>query len=305
MRNRPVSLDEYIGQENLKAELRLKIDSALRREKRLDHVLLVGVPGCGKSTLAEIIANEMFADLETFIMPVDTKIVRALMTEYTGIVFLDEIHRMTKRQQELFLPILNDGYLQSPSGERIVNDEICWIGATTKGNLVDAAIRDRFRIKPSFDTYTDEEMCDIVKRMAADEGIELPEDVAIELGKATLGAPRNAETIVGAVRDLMLRDDKLPTVKEVLSTLRLSDTGLGPDHLNYCKSLARNGGTAGLKLLSGLTSLPPDTVEELEIDLIRQGLLERTSTGRLLTQRGYRFVGISRFGTQRKRNPNE
>jgi Holliday junction DNA helicase RuvB len=287
MTKRPTSLDEYIGQKNLKKELRLKIDSALSREARLDHVLLVGVPGCGKSTLAEIIANEMYSELETFIMPIDSKIVKALMFEYTGTVFLDEIHRMTAKQQEIFLPILWDGYMQTPSGERIENNEICWIGATTRGDKIDPAVRDRFRIKPSFDAYSDEDMREIVKSMASRENIDLSDSMAVELGKATLGAPRNAETIVGAIRDLKLRDGKLPTVAKVLSTLRLTPSGLTIEHVRYCEFLSRAGGQAGLSLMASLTSMAPGSVELLELDLIKQGFLERHNTGRQLTQKGY------------------
>lgn len=296
MTKRPAFLDEYIGQENLKKELRLKIKSALKRGVRLDHVLLVGVPGCGKSTLAEIIANETFTDLETFVMPVDTKVVQALMFEYSGTVFLDEIHRMTRKQQEIFLPILYDGYLQVPNGQKIVNDDICWVGATTQGDKIDAAIRDRFRIKPMFDDYTDDEMRQIVQSMAAQENIELDDRMAVELGKATLGAPRNAETIVGAVRDLIEVNGKLPTVEKVLSTLRLTPNGLTAEHIRYVEMLASNGGQAGLNLMCSLLAMPAATVEGLETDLIKQKFLERRNTGRELTQKGYRLAGISRFG---------
>lgn len=293
------SLDRFVGQKNLKNQLTLAIHSSLIRGDRLEHVLLVGNPGYGKTTLASIIADEMYRDFESFIMPMDEKLMMALMTDFEGIVLLDEIHRAPPRQQEMLLPILHDHYMQTKGGYRIENNNITFIGATTEGNKIVDAVRDRFPIRPLFDDYTDEEMAAILLQMAELEGVTIPRKSAYRLGKACLGVPRTAQRIVYAWRDLGLTRKQVDA-QQVLAALRLTDTGLTAEHTRYCELLGKAGGKAGIDLMKQLLSMPGGAVERLEIDLIRQGHLTREASGRQLTSRGFELAGIQRFHSARR-----
>lgn len=302
MANTLKSLDQFVGQTNLKKQLTLAIHSSLMRGVRLEHVLLVGNPGMGKTRLASIIADEMFQDYEEFVMPIDEKILRALMQEFEGVVLLDELHRAPPRQQEMFLTVLYNGYMQDRGGYRIENNNITFIGATTEGDKVNDAVRDRFPIRPLFDPYSDEEMAAILIQMAEREGIVIPRKAAWRLGKACLGVPRMAERIVYSWRDIGLVRKQVDA-QQVLNTLRLTDTGLTAEHVRYCELLGKAGGKAGVDLLRQLLAMPSRAIERLETDLIKQGFLVRESSGRQLTARGYELAGIQRFHSTR-RNQN-
>lgn len=298
------NFNQFIGQKNVKRQLTLAIESALVRNVRLDHILLVATPGSGKTKLAGIIANEMYADFESFFMPINEKTLQNLMEEFEGVVLLDEIHRAAPKQQELLLTILQDGYMQTRGGYRVENDSITFIGATTEGDKVLDTIRDRFPLRPLFDPYTDEEMATIIKVMAEQEGIVIPHRAANRLAKATLGVPRNARTIVYTWRDLGLRHKQVDA-QQVFRALRLTDTGLSAEHIRYCECLGKAGGKAGLGLMKQLLGMPPGAIERLETDLIKQNLLVRESTGRQLTARGFELAGVTRFGSRRRTSKND
>lgn len=289
----------FIGQTNVKKQLTLAIHSALRRGDRLPHILLVAPPGVGKTSLAAIIAELMYQDFESFFMPISDRILEGLMSEFEGIVLLDELHRAPARQQELLLNVLHDGYLQTKSGLRIENQNITFIGATTEGDKLVDAVRERFPLRPLFDPYTDEEMAEIILIMAETEHATIPRKSAFKLAKAALGVPRNARNIVYTWRDLELQQKHVEPL-QVLAAMRLTDTGLSAEHIRYCEFLAKAGGKAGVDLLKQLLSMPTGAVERLEVDLIKQNIIIRQSNGRELTSRGFELAGITRFG--RKQN---
>lgn len=304
MTHRPLKWDDYIGQEKLKRRLALHARGAEARGEPMPHVLLIGPPGCGKTTLARLIAQDVGADYESFMMPISETLLRSFVEEYRGVVLFDELHRSTPKQQESLLTLVEDGYLQLPNGAKIFNDGLTIIGATTEGDRIIKPLFDRFPVKPIFDEYTDEEMFEILKRFASREAMEIDESTLQELAPACLGVPRNARQFVQTAVDLWFQGENVPTTDTILQVMRITPEGLTAEHQRYCKMLATAGGQAGLDLMKTLLGLPARAVEDLEIDLLKQGLLKREKSGRILTSRGYQVAGNgpSRFGTRARKN---
>jgi Holliday junction DNA helicase RuvB len=282
--------DEYVGQNALKERLSLHIDSALDRMEPLDHILLVGPPGCGKTTLANIISSQAEREFVSFIMPIKPQMMRRVIQMHHGIALFDEIHRLPPRQQEELLPLIEDGYYQMENGVRIENDQLTIIGATTEPEKIITPLYDRFKIKPPFDEYSDEEMSQIVRGMALSIGIELDEKDSMIYGRACGGVPRNAGEIVSMMRDIIFARDTIPTVKEVLNRCRLSEDGLTEMHNRYLVVLMNSGGAAGLEILVAHLRLPKPIIVSLERLLVKRSLIEYTKQGRSLTGNGYKVV---------------
>ena len=196
---RPETWDDYVGQEAMKDRLAVHISSALIREETLDHILLTGPPGCGKTSLASIIATEFGEPFTSFLMPIKEKALLLFLRQRHGVVLFDEIHRLSVKQQEALLPLVEDGYYQLDNGDRVYADNLTIIGATTEPEKIIPPLFDRFPIKPPFDDYTADEMRDIVHRMAYASGIELDDMQAAVLGSAAGGVPRGGALAVGAV----------------------------------------------------------------------------------------------------------
>lgn len=288
-----LSWDEFIGQERLKNRLTLAINSAVHRVSPLPPTLLIGPPGCGKTTFARLIAEAMSLRMEERIAPIPTRLMRMLVSDNDFyLLFIDEIHRMTRSEQEQLLPLLSEGYWQDDRGRRIENRYVSIVGATTEADKIIRPLYSRFSIKPPFDAYDDDQMTQIVKNMVHREGLAVDDEWAAAIGRASLGLPRNARSLVEAARDLHLSNDQIPDVDEVLSVARITDTGLSADHIRYLNMLTVTGGSAGLDTMRQLLGIPSGHVEMIEIDLIKQGLLERTRSGREITPMGMRTARL-------------
>jgi len=283
---RPNDWDSYVGQEKLKNRLQVSIDGALERYASLDHVLLHGPPGCGKTSIASLISQEMVQNFHSYVMPVKVKSLQKIFLENDGIIFLDEIHRLSKKDQEFLLPVLEDHDIQFDNGKKIhIDHQFTVVGATTELEKIIKPLRDRFIHRPKFEEYTDEEMATIVKRMADRIGMDISESECLSLGRASAGVPRQARTIVYTARDLNSCNPDL-----VLSTCGITEDGLTEDHLEYLFALDKMGQVAGVDVLSNYTGLPKDVILDLEKLLVRKGLIEYSPKGRVLMIKGMHLI---------------
>lgn len=292
MDHRPASFDEVIGQKPLIERIKLTIEATLLDQTFLPPILLVAPPGAGKTSICELIAQEALLPMESVTAPLETKYLQTLIESSDGIVYVDEIHCLTRKQQEYLLPVLEDRVAKDKFGGSLPVD-VSIIGSTTDGDKIIRPLWDRFRIKPSFDPYTDDEMTAIVQGMAAKAGLDVDDEWAETLARATLGVPRNARTLVGCARELMLVNNRLPDASEVLAQMRTTDSGLTIEHLRYLEMLNAAGGTAGLQTMRQLLGMPAGHIELLEVDLIKQRYLIRASSGREMTNLARRLVRLS------------
>lgn len=286
--------NDFTGQSSLKERLSIHIRGALEHNERLDHILLNGPPGMGKSTIAQLIATAMGVKWYSYTLPVkDKAIVQAMeLLPDNGIIFLDEIHNSPKKQQEWLLPILHDGCYQLDSGIRVpIPHDVTFIGATTESKGLIAPLQDRFVIKPPFEEYTDIEMSDIVIRMGKVLGVNFNSQEALKLAAACAGIPRAVKQFAKMGRDL-----KTSSATKILKACGLTLEGLDSDHLRYLDLLASNGsGKAGLAVITNLLDLPKDRIEGLERLLRRRGFIELTGTGREITGSGIQIIGKGQF----------
>lgn len=296
--------DEYRGQRSLKARLSIQIEAANKEGRWLDHVLLIGPPGFGKTTLAQLIAREMDEPFKMLKMSsaMQPRVIETILRSWEGgVLFLDELHNASKAIQHELLTLLEDGYVTLKNGQRLKHGFLTVIGATTEPEMLLPPLRSRFRIRPAFENYTDAEMTEIIIDMARKVGIEIDSKLASELAHATGGTPRFAKSFVGAVRDLQAIGMEA-TLDAVLDLLAIDVDGLTYDHLSYLHALNDLGGLAGLEKLTNMTRLHPATIKELELLLIRRKLITYESTGRQLTQSGTRKVlGITSEPKRSKR----
>ncbi len=281
---RPTTWTEYVGQEELKETLALHAEASVILDERMGHVLLVGPPGVGKTSLAALVADAAQRDFESFIMPLEPKVLVALVREFFGVVLFDELHRSPVKQQEILLPLLEDQYLQLPNGRRVYNDQITVIGATTEEEDLIKPLIDRFAIRPRWREYTDDEMAQIVFRMAARLGVTMNDETCMAIGKASGGVPRNSRSLVSTARALEVRSGEPATVKGILRAAKVTPDGLTEDHVAYLNVLRKIGGTAGVDLLATHLRKDPSTVKDLERLLLRKELIEYTGRGRILIE---------------------
>ncbi len=284
------SIDEFIGQTKLLDRLTTHIEAAVSQSHPLEHTLLAGPPGFGKTTLATIIADLMGDDLEIVTMPISEKTLQAFVMKHAGILVLDEIHAASKKEQELLLPLLEFGHVQTKSGYKIEAGWLTIVGATTEPEKVIPPLYDRFKIKPVFEDYTEDEMAKIVVGMATKARLTISDDDAKILGKATGGTPRNAGSLVLAGRALEVTKGETPTAMEILEFCDIDPDGLDRQHYRYLETLAKFGGTRGLNQIATVLRLSPSVCMDLERLLFKQDFINFGTGGRELTATGYKKV---------------
>ena len=313
---RPKTIDEYIGQEKAKENLRIFINAAKLRGEPLDHVLLFGPPGLGKTTLAAVIANEMGVNMRITSGPAIEKpgdLVAMLTNLNEGdILFVDEIHRLNRAYEEILYPAMEDYAIdiilgKGPSANSIHLDlpRFTLIGATTRSGQLTAPLRDRFGVSLRLELYTNEELKRIVKRSAGILGVEIEETGALEIASRSRGTPRIANRLLRRVRDYaqVCANGVITSAvaDKALSSLEVDKLGLDAVDRRMLKSIIDfyGGGPVGLETLAATINEEAVTIEDVyEPYLLQCGFLTRTPRGRCVTRKAYEHLGLEYVGQQ-------
>ncbi len=307
---RPKTLDEYIGQTKVKENMRVYIEAAKKRGEPLDHVLLYGPPGLGKTTLSNIISNEMNSNIKITSGPAIEKPgdLAALLTNLSefDVLFIDEIHRLNKSVEEILYPALEDYTLdiiigKGPSARSIRLDlpKFTLIGATTKAGSLTTPLRDRFGIVERLELYEPEDLQKIVKRSAGILNVEIDDTASMEIAKRSRGTPRIANRILKRVRDYaaVLGDGKvdLNMAKIALNKLEIDDLGLDQTDRNILLTIIQKyaGGPVGIETLAATTGEEIETIEDVyEPFLMQIGFIARTPRGRIALPAAYEHLNL-------------
>ena len=307
---RPRSLDDFIGQDQVRAQLRVFLGAAKKLGKSLDHTIFYGNPGLGKTTLAQIMAAELGVNITTITGPMLERPgdLASILTnlQRNDILFIDEIHRMPIAVEEVLYPAMEDFKLdivvgQGPAAStvRMPLDRFTLVGATTRLGLVSGPLRSRFGIDLHLDFYTPEDLARIVIRRASILGVSIDEEGALEIGRRSRGTPRIANRHLRRVRDYALQDGAGTITREVadraLSCMNVDEAGLDQMDRRILSVIINNyeGGPVGLKTLAVACSEDVRAIEDVyEPYLIQQGFLKRTSKGRVATVKSYHHLKI-------------
>jgi Holliday junction DNA helicase RuvB len=305
---RPRRLDEFVGQAKMKEQLSIALDAAKGRGDALDHVLLVGPPGLGKTSLAHIIREELGVGIRSVAGPaLERKDVAAILTavEARDVVFVDEIHRLSRAAEEILYPALEDFRLDIVMGQGTAARTLTLdlppftlVGATTRTGLLTSPLRDRFGITFRLDYYEHDELAAIVRRSAGILGVEIADDAADEIAGRARGTPRVGNRILRRVRDVaQVRHEGAITTaiaREALELLEVDEAGLERLDRELLRSIVEKyeGGPVGLNTLSAALGEEPDTIEYVyEPYLLQLGFIQRTPRGRTITALGRAHLG--------------
>jgi len=309
---RPKKLADFVGQESLKQNLSVFIAGARSRDEAMDHVLLYGPPGLGKTTLAHIIAGELGTNFRATAAPMLTKQgdLAAILTslEPHDVLFIDEIHRLPTSIEEVLYSAMEDFKLDIMLGEgpsaksvRIDLPQFTLVGATTRTGLISNPLRDRFGIDLRLNFYSSEDLAKIISRSANILGIPIDMAGAQRLAISSRGTPRIANRLLKRARDFATatksKEITADTIKTTLHQLHIDERGLDEIDREYMNAIVKHygGGPVGIENLSAILSEPVDTIEDvIEPYLMQQGFIQRTPRGRMLTAAGYEHLGLEK-----------
>ncbi|MDR0632295.1 MAG: Holliday junction branch migration DNA helicase RuvB [Holosporaceae bacterium] len=313
---RPTNLGDFIGQEAVKDNLRIFIESAKKRNIAMDHVLFFGPPGLGKTTLSQIISKELEVGFKATSGPILAKAgdLAAILTnlQEKDVLFIDEIHRMNHLVEEILYPAMEDFKLDLMIGEgpaarsvRIDLPHFTLIGATTRSGMLSSPLRDRFGIPMRLEFYSHYELQIIISKNAELLGIPISKDGSEEIARRSRGTPRIAGRLLKRIRDFAIVSGSDVVDKKIadlaLKRLDVDENGLDSMDRKYLKYILDfyDGGPVGVETLAAVLSEKRDTIEEvIEPYILQNGLVQRTARGRVLTAEGYRYLGAP----QKRRN---